>query len=79
MVSGRCRFSASGVGTRLLKHLIDYCKDNQFERIFLWTVSTMAEARPLYEKFGFRLTEVKDETLLWGQRLREERWDAELG
>jgi len=54
-------------------------KDNQFERIFLWTVSTMAEARPLYEKFGFRLTEVKDETLLWGQRLREERWDAELG
>lgn len=72
-------FRHQGVGTRLLKHLIDYCKDNQFERIFLWTVSTMAEARPLYEKFGFRLTEVKDETLLWGQRLREERWDAELG
>lgn len=34
MVSGRRRFSAPGVGTRLLEHLIDYCKENQYERIF---------------------------------------------
>ncbi|MED1738801.1 helix-turn-helix domain-containing GNAT family N-acetyltransferase [Bacillus swezeyi] len=71
-------FRQQGVGTRLLQQLIDYCKEKKFERVFLWTVSTMAEARPLYEKFGFRLTEVKNETLLWGQHLREERWDAEL-
>ncbi|MCG8399605.1 MarR family transcriptional regulator, partial [Bacillus atrophaeus] len=32
----------------------------------------------LYEKFGFRLSEVKEETPLWGQHLTEERWDLEL-
>ncbi|MEC1503538.1 helix-turn-helix domain-containing GNAT family N-acetyltransferase [Bacillus sonorensis] len=71
-------FRNQGVGSRLLGELIDYCREMRFERIFLWTVSTMAEARPLYEKFGFRLTEVKDEAPLWGQRLQEERWDREL-
>lgn len=50
----------------------------KFDRIFLWTVSTMAEARPLYKKFGFRISEVKQEAPLWGQQLTEERWDLEL-
>ncbi|WFA05747.1 helix-turn-helix domain-containing GNAT family N-acetyltransferase [Bacillus sp. HSf4] len=71
-------FRQQGVGTRLLQELTDYCERKKFARIYLWTVSTMAEARPLYEKFGFRLTEIKDEAVLWGQKLQEERWDREL-
>ncbi|MDU0072205.1 helix-turn-helix domain-containing GNAT family N-acetyltransferase [Bacillus sp. IG6] len=71
-------FRGRGIGSSLLRTLMDYCREMKFERIFLWTVSSMAEARPLYEKFGFRLTEVKDEAPLWGQRLQEERWDIEL-
>lgn len=38
----------------------------------------MTTARRLYGKFGFQLTETKEEQLLWGQRLVEERWDLEL-
>lgn len=71
-------FRGRGLGTQLLEHLVAYCRDMRFERIFLWTVSSMAEARPLYEKFGFRVSEVKKEAPLWGQRLTEERWDLEL-
>lgn len=71
-------FRGRGLGTQLLEHLVAYCRDMRFERIFLWTVSTMAEARPLYKKFGFRVSEVKEEAPLWGQRLTEERWDLEL-
>ncbi|MDL5143886.1 bifunctional helix-turn-helix transcriptional regulator/GNAT family N-acetyltransferase [Bacillus atrophaeus] len=71
-------FRNRGVGTQLLQQLVDYCHAKKFERVFLWTVSSMAEARPLYEKFGFRLSEVKEEAPLWGQRLTEERWDLEL-
>ncbi|ELS59802.1 hypothetical protein BSI_37560 [Bacillus inaquosorum KCTC 13429] len=71
-------FRGRGLGTQLMEHLLAYCRDMKFERIFLWTVSTMAEARPLYEKFGFRVSEVKKEAPLWGQRLTEERWDLEL-
>lgn len=71
-------FRGRGLGTQLLELLVAYCQDMKFDRIFLWTVSTMAEARPLYEKFGFRISEVKQEAPLWGQQLTEERWDLEL-
>ncbi|WP_336805617.1 helix-turn-helix domain-containing GNAT family N-acetyltransferase [Bacillus subtilis] len=71
-------FQGRGLGTQLLEHLVAYCQDMKFDRIFLWTVSTMAEARPLYEKFGFKISEVKQEAPLWGQQLTEERWDLEL-
>ncbi|KAF1678942.1 bifunctional helix-turn-helix transcriptional regulator/GNAT family N-acetyltransferase [Bacillus sp. SKDU12] len=71
-------FRGRGLGTQLLEHLVAYCRDMGFKRIFLWTVSTMAEARPLYKKLGFRVSEVKQEAPLWGQRLTEERWDLEL-
>ncbi|MCP9300622.1 bifunctional helix-turn-helix transcriptional regulator/GNAT family N-acetyltransferase [Bacillus halotolerans] len=71
-------FRGRGLGTQLLEHLVTYSRERKFERIFLWTVSSMAEARPLYDKFGFRLSEVKEETPLWGQHLTEERWDLEL-
>ena len=71
-------FRGRRLGTQLLDHLVAYCQDMKFDRIFLWTVSTMAEARPLYKKFGFRISEVKQEASLWGQQLTEERWDLEL-
>jgi spore germination protein YaaH len=38
----------------------------------------MSTARPLYNKFGFEITKVKKEKLLWGQNLTEERWDLKL-
>jgi len=67
-----------GVGTQLVQTLLDYCKKQQYERVLLWTVSNMTTARRLYEKFGFKITGTKEEQLLWGQRLVEERWDLEL-
>ncbi|MFP3126804.1 helix-turn-helix domain-containing GNAT family N-acetyltransferase [Ectobacillus funiculus] len=67
-----------GVGTQLVQTVLDYCKEQQYERVFLWTVSSLPIARRLYEKFGFKITETKVEKVLWGQRLVEERWDLEL-
>lgn len=67
-----------GVGTQLVQTLINYCKEQQYRRVFLWTVSSLPEARRLYAKFGFKVSETKEEQLLWGQRIVEERWDLEL-
>ncbi|MFF2479822.1 GNAT family N-acetyltransferase [Paenibacillus sp. NPDC058071] len=67
-----------GTGTRLVQALLDYCKAQQYERISLWTVSDLTAARKLYKKLGFHLAVVKDEQLLWGKKLVEERWDLEL-
>ncbi|MEC1837914.1 MarR family transcriptional regulator, partial [Bacillus amyloliquefaciens] len=55
-----------------------YCKENGYERIFLWTVKDMSTARPLYKKNGFEITEIHEEKPLWGSNLIEERWDLEL-
>ncbi|MGG3572882.1 helix-turn-helix domain-containing GNAT family N-acetyltransferase [Bacillus gobiensis] len=71
-------FRGKGIGTQLLQKLVTYCKEKEFERVFLWTVSSMSTARPLYKKIGFEITEVKEEQLLWGKHLVEERWDLEL-
>nr|WP_026682108.1 helix-turn-helix domain-containing GNAT family N-acetyltransferase [Priestia megaterium] len=71
-------FQKKGVGTQLIKSLVQYCKEHNFERIFLWTVSDMVTARPLYKKFGFEITEEKEEKSLWGSTLIEERWDLDL-
>ncbi|AUO09720.1 bifunctional helix-turn-helix transcriptional regulator/GNAT family N-acetyltransferase [Priestia megaterium] len=67
-----------GVGTRLIQLLLDYCKEQQYERVILWTISSLPTARRLYKKFGFEITETKEEQLLWGQKLIEERWELEL-
>jgi len=67
-----------GVGTQLVQTLLNYCKEQQYKRVYLWTVSSLPVARRLYAKFGFIITETKEEQLLWGQRIVEERWDLEL-
>jgi DNA-binding MarR family transcriptional regulator/N-acetylglutamate synthase-like GNAT family acetyltransferase len=71
-------FQKKGVGTQLLESIVQYCRENKYESIFLWTVSTMSTARPLYKKFGFEIKEIQEEKLLWGAKLVEERWDLEL-
>ncbi|MDQ0187767.1 helix-turn-helix domain-containing GNAT family N-acetyltransferase [Cytobacillus sp. FSL W7-1323] len=67
-----------GIGTKLVQTLLKYCKEQQYERVYLWTVSSLPVARRLYAKFGFKITKTKEEQLLWGQRIVEERWDLEL-
>lgn len=67
-----------GVGTQLVQKLLHYCKEQQYDRVYLWTVSSLPVARRLYSKFGFKITESKEEQLLWGQRIVEERWDLEM-
>ncbi|WP_124052245.1 bifunctional helix-turn-helix transcriptional regulator/GNAT family N-acetyltransferase [Priestia endophytica] len=71
-------FHKKGVGTQLIKSLVEYCKEHNYKRIFLWTVSDMITARPLYKKFGFEIVEKQEEKSLWGSVLIEERWDLEL-
>lgn len=38
----------------------------------------MTNARVLYKKFGFEITEESEKTMFWGQELVEERWDLDI-
>jgi DNA-binding MarR family transcriptional regulator/GNAT superfamily N-acetyltransferase len=63
-----------GLGKRLMDTALAFCHERGYRHAFLWTVSLLAAARHLYERFGFSITETKDHDL-WGRHLVEERWD----
>jgi len=68
----------SGLGKNLMNTFLDHCREKKYMKVFLWTVDKLPAARALYERFGFVLTEERPETTLWGQRLKEQRWDLSL-
>lgn len=67
-----------GVGSRLVAACLDFCRSAGYRSVFLWTVDSLADAARLYRRFGFTLTEEKPARTLWGQLLREQRYDLTL-
>ncbi|WP_432663666.1 helix-turn-helix domain-containing GNAT family N-acetyltransferase [Wukongibacter baidiensis] len=66
-----------GLGKRLMKTAMEFCKEKNYRRVFLWTLNNLKAARHLYKYYGFELTETREHDL-WGKHLIEERWDIEL-
>jgi len=48
-----------GIGSRLMQTALDFCRENGYTNVFLWTFKGLDAARRLYEKAGFILTEEK--------------------
>lgn len=71
-------FQNKGIGKLLIESIIQYCKNHNYKKLILWTVSDMGNARVLYKKLGFEITIEKERTKLWGKELVEERWDLEI-
>lgn len=72
------RYQGLGIGTKLLETALNYCKEHNYKNIYLWTFSLLNAARYLYKKYGFTITEEKENIEWCGERLIEERWDLEL-
>lgn len=72
------RYHGLGIGKKLMDTAINYCKQQGYKHVFLWTVSVLGAARHLYQKYQFRLTEEKQNYEWTGSKLVEERWDLEL-
>lgn len=66
-----------GLGFKLMKTAVDFCKEKGYSHVFLWTVNILEAARSLYRRFGFELTQSKANDS-WGKDLMEERWDLDL-
>ena len=75
LVHPACR--GRGLGSRLLTLSLGFCRGAGYRRVYLWTVHPLEEAARLHRRFGFRLAEEFPEKLLWGDRLREQRYDLE--
>lgn len=62
-----------GMGNRLMLEAVEFCRQREYARVFLWTFQGLESARHLYEKFGFCLAE-QLEAEQWGRRMLEQRY-----
>ncbi|MGG3508533.1 helix-turn-helix domain-containing GNAT family N-acetyltransferase [Paenibacillus lautus] len=71
-------FQGKGIGKKLIETALNFCKEQNYKHVFLWTVSTLESARYLYRKYNFELTEEKPNEEWTETKLIEERWDLDL-
>ena len=66
-----------GLGTRLVQECIRYARRCRYEKLVLWTQSTLLEARHIYQKEGFvRVAEEPHHS--FGHDLVAETWELTL-
>ncbi|CAL1518037.1 helix-turn-helix domain-containing GNAT family N-acetyltransferase [Chitinophaga sp. MM2321] len=70
-------FRGRGLGKKLLQQAIAFCREKQYQKVYLMTTSMQTTAGDLYKKAGFRKTGEKH-LQLWGQQLYEQRYDQDL-
>jgi N-acetylglutamate synthase-like GNAT family acetyltransferase len=66
-----------GLGRYLAEAALNFCKDQGYSTVFLWTVSLLTVATRLYQSVGFQLTEEKTHRI-WGAELTEQRYELKL-
>ncbi len=66
-----------GIGSRLVRTAIDFCRKRAYPRIYLWTFEGLGAARHIYEKAGFTLVEQRRGTQ-WGTEVNEQRYELSL-
>ena len=59
-----------GLGHRLLETALAYARDRGVLRIFLWSFAELGDARRLYERAGFRVSETRTGRV-WGAERTE--------
>lgn len=51
-------FQGQGIGSALIKDCLEYAKEHNVRKIFLWVLEKNYNARKVYEKFGFKADDV---------------------
>lgn len=71
------KFQGQGIGTKLMKESVDFCRKAGFKKVYLWTFEGLDEARSVYERVGFRLSR-EHSVYQWGQNIKEQMFQLEL-
>ncbi|WP_053772901.1 GNAT family N-acetyltransferase [Halorubrum tropicale] len=54
-----------GLGRELLERAMEFCHEDGYDRVFLWTVDELEAAIHLYREFGFEPTDTIDMHTSW--------------
>lgn len=68
-----------GLGGRLLDAAMDFCREQGYTHVILWTIDILKPARHLYGKHGFAPTETKPNHEWADYPLLEEKWEYHAG
>ena len=71
------KLRGQGAGNYLMEQAMSFCKEVEFENVYLWTFQGLASARHLYEKSGFRLVEEYPGEQ-WGTIVTEQRFERKF-
>ena len=71
------RYQGSGIGKKLIMQAIEFCIQNGFPKVYLWTFKGLEGARRLYETVDFRLCE-ENQVAQWGQNIIEQKYELDL-
>jgi GNAT superfamily N-acetyltransferase len=71
-------YQGIGIGSRLINTALDFCRENNYKHVFLWTFKGLDSARHLYEKVGFVLTEEKANNEWSGNTIIEQKMELKL-
>jgi GNAT superfamily N-acetyltransferase len=67
-----------GLGSRLLREAVEFCKERGYKTVVLWTVSALVAASRLYRAAGFEKVE-ETPAQRWGALVVEEKYVLRLG
>jgi len=67
-----------GIGSKLMETALEFCLENNYTNIFLWTFKGLDMARHLYDKAGFVLTEEKPNNEWSSATLIEQKMELKL-
>jgi N-acetylglutamate synthase-like GNAT family acetyltransferase len=67
----------TGLGSRLLDHAVGWAREQELDRVVLFTIGVLVDAARLYRRAGFRKVSERVGTE-WSETLIEERWELDL-
>lgn len=70
-------YQGCGIGKALIEKAVAFSRENGYRRVYLWTFEGLDQARKLYERSGFTLSQEKVAPQ-WGQLIKEQRFDLIL-
>jgi GNAT superfamily N-acetyltransferase len=71
------QFQNSGVGQELISRAVEFCRNKNYPKIYLWTFEGLDAARRLYERENFRLSMAHDVDQ-WGRHITEQKFELIL-
>jgi N-acetylglutamate synthase-like GNAT family acetyltransferase len=66
-----------GLGRRLITEALDFCREQGYHSVYLWSAAQLLPAIELYRSVGFRLTDEVTHKL-WGSTITEQRYELAL-